>query len=133
MNSNGKSNPQTIPALRFVRCIAETGDVLTVTPDHYYRVLPDPAEDNGMLRVVDNTGEDYLYPAGQFEEVSDLAGLLTELSIGVTVPMKAALQEEANRRGVSVSALVRQAEALSPPHPAAQTRQAVSLTWAAIG
>lgn len=94
--------------MRFVRCIAETGDALTVTPGHYYRVMPDPAEDNGMLRIVDNTGEDYLYPATQFEEVSDLAGLLTELSIGVTVPMKAALQEEANRRGVSVSALVRE-------------------------
>lgn len=61
-----------------------------------------------MVRVVDITGEDYLYPVAHFEEVTDLSALLTELSVGVTVPMKAALQEAASRRGVSVSALVRE-------------------------
>jgi hypothetical protein len=108
VKSNGNDKNPSLSQLRFVKCIAESGDALTVTPGHYYRVLPDPAEAHGMVRVVDNTGEDYLYPAAHFEEVTDLSALLTELSVGVTVPMKAALQEAANRRGVSVSALVRE-------------------------
>ena len=32
-----------------------------------YRVLPDPrAEEHGYLRVIDESGEDYLYPEGYF-------------------------------------------------------------------
>jgi hypothetical protein len=108
VKSNDNDNSPTLSQLRFVKCIAESGDALTVTPGHYYRVLPDPAEAHGRVRLVDNTGEDYLYPADHFEEVTDLSALFTELSVGVTVPMKAALQEAANRRGVSVSALVRE-------------------------
>ena len=39
---------------RFVKCIANDGDSLSLTPGQYYRVLPDKAEEHGMLRVVDN-------------------------------------------------------------------------------
>ena len=32
-----------------------------------YQILPDEAaEESGLLRVVDESGEDYLYPAGNF-------------------------------------------------------------------
>jgi len=61
-----------------------------------------------MLRVVDNTGEDYLFDADLFEEVNDLSGWLADLSVSVTVPMKAALYQIASQRGISMSALVRE-------------------------
>ncbi len=36
-----------------------------------YQILPDPAAgQNGLLRVVDDSGEDYLYPAGNFIQVA---------------------------------------------------------------
>jgi hypothetical protein len=41
-----------------------------------YRILPDEsAAHSGLLRVIDDSGEDYLYPAGNF--------LLAELSPAV--------------------------------------------------
>lgn len=44
--------------LRFVKCIASTGYAISITPGQYYQVLPGSAEVDGMLRVIDNTGED---------------------------------------------------------------------------
>jgi Ribbon-helix-helix protein, copG family len=101
---------KTSPAnqLRFVKCIAPTGDALSVTPGQFYQVLPDLAEEHGMLRVIDNTGEDYLYEADLFEEVTDISSLLTELTIHLSVPMKAALLQMSSQRGLSMGALVRE-------------------------
>jgi hypothetical protein len=93
---------------RIVKCIAESGDALSITPGQYYRVLPDKAETHGMLRVIDNTGEDYLYPARDFEEVEDLSRLQTEVIVRLDAPTKAAILQIANQRGVSMSALVRE-------------------------
>jgi hypothetical protein len=55
---------------QFVICIANEGhDDLHVCK--VYRVLPDSkAADVGCLRVVDESGEDYLYPAHCFVNVS---------------------------------------------------------------
>lgn len=94
--------------LRFVKCTAPTGDALSVTPGQFYQVLPDPAEEHGMLRVIDNTGEDYLYDAELFEEITDLSSLVADLTIYLSVPMKAALLQMASQRGLSMSALVRE-------------------------
>jgi len=93
---------------RFVKCITNDGDGLSLTPGQFYRVLPDKAEAHGMLRVVDNTGEDYLFDAVLFENANDLSGWLTDLSINVTIPMKATIRQLANQRGVSMAALVRE-------------------------
>lgn len=93
---------------RIVKCIAESGDALSITPGQYYRVLPDKAETHGMLRVIDNTGEDYLYPATDFEDVDDLGRLQTEVIVRLDAPTKAAILQIANQRGVSMSALVRE-------------------------
>lgn len=54
----------------FAICIANTGyedlDIRKV-----YRLLPDPkAEEVDCLRVVDESGEDYLYPMSLFVQVS---------------------------------------------------------------
>ncbi len=44
-----------------------------------------------MVRVLDNTGEDYLYEADLFEDVPDPTKLTAELTIALNVPMKAAI------------------------------------------
>lgn len=93
---------------RIVKCIAESGDALSITPGQYYRVVPDKAEAHGMLRVIDNTGEDYLYPATDFEDVDDLRRLQTEVIVRLDASTKAAILQIANQRGVSMSALVRE-------------------------
>lgn len=96
------------PKMRYFRCIANGGDSLSLTLGQYYQVLPDAAETHGRLRVIDNTGEDYLFDARFFEEVSDLTALLADLTISLTAPMKASLYQLAIQRGVSMSALLRE-------------------------
>lgn len=52
--------------IQFAICIAgeESGDLEVWK---VYQVLPDPeASEVGCLRVVDESGEDYLYPASRF-------------------------------------------------------------------
>ncbi len=52
--------------IQFAICIAdeEDGDLEVWK---IYRVLPDPkADDVGCLRVIDESGEDYLYPQSRF-------------------------------------------------------------------
>lgn len=51
---------------RFAVCI-ETDDPDLLTPRKIYRVLPDEdAKKSNYVRIIDNEGEDYLYPAGYF-------------------------------------------------------------------
>ena len=48
---------------RFAICIDNSGHRASLEVRKVYRVLPDPAaEDQGLLRVMDESGEDYLYP-----------------------------------------------------------------------
>lgn len=94
--------------VRYAKCIATEGDPLTVTSGQYYRILSDSAEEHGRLRVIDNTGEDYLYPQQMFAEVSDMTKLSTELTISLDVPVKAAILQIASQRGLSMAALLRE-------------------------
>lgn len=96
------------PAVRYVKCISHGGDSLSLTPGQFYQVLPDEAEEHGLRRVIDNTGEDYLFDADLFQEVQDLSSLLTELTIGLSVPLKATIYQLANQQGKSMSALLRE-------------------------
>ena len=60
MAENQKSNPQ------FAICI-NTDDPDLLTPRMIYEVLPDEsAAKSNYIRVIDNEGEDYLYPADYF-------------------------------------------------------------------
>jgi hypothetical protein len=53
-------------AIRFAVCV-ETDDPDLLTPRMVYQVLPDEnAAKSSYLRVIDNEGEDYLYPARYF-------------------------------------------------------------------
>lgn len=58
------------PSPKFVICIeADEDNDLEVRK--IYPVLPDEkAAEVDWLRVIDDSGEDYLYPAGKFVEVS---------------------------------------------------------------
>ena len=54
---------------RFAICIANEGyDDLSIWK--VYQILPDPqAVEVGCLRVIDESGEDYLYPTDRFVQV----------------------------------------------------------------
>ena len=53
-----------------------------------YQILPDEtAERSGLLRVIDDSGEDYLYPAANFIPVSlpaSVAQILSEIPASAT-------------------------------------------------
>jgi hypothetical protein len=54
------------PAPQFAICI-KSDDPDLLTPRRIYQVVPDEsAAKSKYLRVVDNEGEDYLYPADHF-------------------------------------------------------------------
>jgi hypothetical protein len=54
------------PSIRFAICV-DTDDPDLLTPRMVYQVLPDEnAAKSAYLRVIDNEGEDYLYPAKYF-------------------------------------------------------------------
>ena len=93
---------------RYVKCVNHGGDNLSLTVGQFYQVLPDEAEEHGLLRVVDNTGEDYLFDAELFDPIQDLSSLLAELTIGLSVPTKATIYQLANQQGKSMSALLRE-------------------------
>lgn len=60
MNSMANGQP------KFVVCIS-SNDPDLLTPRRIYQVLPDKsAAKSNYIRVIDNEGEDYLYPADYF-------------------------------------------------------------------
>jgi len=50
---------------RFVLCIRNE-DCEDLEPRKIYQVLPDESADDGYIRVIDESGEDYLYPQDYF-------------------------------------------------------------------
>jgi hypothetical protein len=55
---------------QFAICLREDPQGEDLILHKIYRVLPDPAAPAGYLRVVDESGEDYLYSARAFVLVS---------------------------------------------------------------
>lgn len=55
---------------RCVVCFSNEGNEASLERNKLYVVLPDPkAEADGLLRVIDEDAEDYLYPADWFVAV----------------------------------------------------------------
>ena len=55
---------------RYAVCIKNKGSEASLERNKVYVVLPDErAEADGLVRVIDEDGEDYLYPAGWFVAV----------------------------------------------------------------
>jgi hypothetical protein len=65
-----KRKPRRGPAPRFVVCIENAGYTASLELHKIYRILPDAdAARDGDVRIVDESGEDYLYPAEWFAAV----------------------------------------------------------------
>ena len=55
----------------FVLCVRNTGFRTSLVARKIYRALPDPdARRRGLLRVVDESGEDYLFPDTLFVAIA---------------------------------------------------------------
>jgi hypothetical protein len=55
---------------RFVVCLKNKGYEVSLEPRKIYQVLPDSeAAKHRQLRVIDESGEDYLYPASYFSPI----------------------------------------------------------------
>ena len=55
---------------RFVVCLKNKGYDVSLERRKIYQVLPDPrAAKHGLIRVVDESGEDYLYPEDFFAPI----------------------------------------------------------------
>ena len=56
-----------------VICIANDGYPMDLEPRKVYVALPDEdAEKHGMIRVIDKSGEDYLFPKKLFRSADEL-------------------------------------------------------------
>lgn len=108
---------------RYVRCvnnqayIAYKGqplpdyNLVSLTPGQIYKVAPPAEHDSDMLRVIDNEGEDYLYPADYFEPVESTnapKAIDRQLTVHLDEIMKGILHAEALAEQKSVSALLRE-------------------------
>jgi hypothetical protein len=55
---------------QFIRCVQNEGYEVDLPVRRVYQVLPDPVgEGRGFLRVIDETGEDFLFPKRCFVAV----------------------------------------------------------------
>jgi len=75
----------TAPKQRFAVCIKSGSYEASLEPRKIYRVLDDPAaEAKSLLRVIDDSGEDYLYPVDLFVPIRVPASVMplfaTEMS-----------------------------------------------------
>ena len=69
------------PETDFVVCLRNDGFEASLTIRKLYRVLPDTkAEAESLIRIVDETGEDYLYPKENFAPVEMNRETATALS-----------------------------------------------------
>jgi hypothetical protein len=60
---------RTRPA-RYLLCLRNRGYAASLEVRKVYRALPDEeAGEHAMVRVIDESGEDYLYPEGNFVPV----------------------------------------------------------------
>lgn len=68
-------------ATRFVICLSDGGHPASLQFRRLYPCMPDPeAEAHGLLRVVDESGEDYLFPRDLFAPVDLPADVLDRLA-----------------------------------------------------
>ena len=72
----------TKTSLQFVVCIKNNGYEASVEPRKIYQVISDKeAESHKMIRVIDESGEDYLFPASLFSPISLPQTLVNELAL----------------------------------------------------
>jgi hypothetical protein len=87
--------------LQFAICI-NTDDPDLLTPRMIYEVLPDEsAAKHNYLRVVDNEGEDYLYPANYFVFI-ELPQVVEQVLLRLSLPISQGRRAGGDRRAASV-------------------------------
>lgn len=65
---------QPLSNAQFVLCVQNDGYEVDLELQHVYRRLPDPlGERRGFFRVIDETGEDFLFPRRFFVPVDPAA------------------------------------------------------------
>src|SRR5436309_4588 len=70
-SSRSKSKPSIGSSERFAVCVRNDGYRASLELRKLYSVLQDDfADEHGMIRVVDESGEDYLYPSAYFVRVA---------------------------------------------------------------
>lgn len=107
----------------YVRCVknkayvaykdqpAPEEELVTLTIGKVYKALPQTPDEQrlGELRVIDNEGEDYIYPADYFEPFLPNGSQLTEsVTVHLDQYLKNILHAEALAANKSVSALLRE-------------------------
>jgi len=59
------------PKSPYLLCVRNDDYRTSLVPRKLYRTMPDPeAEKRGLVRVVDESGEDYLFPAKLFVPIA---------------------------------------------------------------
>lgn len=107
--------------MKYVRCINNRGFITDTNGKLFDEVIDDlvvgqiykvapPAENDGdELRIVDESGEDYLYPADYFEPVKVNGGRVSEVvTLYLDPTLKGILHAEALAAQKSVNALLRE-------------------------
>ncbi len=65
---------------KFAVCLSNQGYPASLEPRKLYEIVDDPqATSKGMLRVIDESGEDYLYSASMFAQMPISAALADTL------------------------------------------------------
>jgi hypothetical protein len=82
-NASGTSTSRRIQRARrsqFVVCVRNEGYEVSLERNKIYRIVPDSAaERDGDLRVIDESGEDYLFSADRFVAIEVPARVKTSL------------------------------------------------------
>ncbi len=101
--------------MAYVRCIKNKGYEASLEVGRIYKTLPATRQEtrDGLLRVIDSEGEDYLYDSGYFEAVDLVSAVeqepgLAALTVHISPLVKGILQAEALALHKSVGALVRE-------------------------
>jgi hypothetical protein len=62
----------TSKATNIVICVRNDSYEIDLKPWQVYEVVPDESLEPGDLRVIDETGEDYIYPASYFVSAMEI-------------------------------------------------------------
>jgi len=99
-----------------VVCVDNEGNEVSLQRWKIYKPLrDDDARSEGLLRVVDESGEDYLFPEENFVSI--------ELPSEVKKPFERAIREQRRAAEPRTSGSVKRATAGRPPKPKRSMRQ----------
>ena len=66
---------------RYAICVNNEGYMTSLERRKIYQIMPDrPAQAHKLLRVIDESGEDYLYPADRFTAITLSPAVARELA-----------------------------------------------------